>query len=182
MKVYKQNGYVLIITLLMLVALTVAGMGAMLMATTDISLSGNQRVQISAKSAALTGVNAGMATLCSHPFNSVFAFASSAVKGTVFNPTPSQPRSGFYNGLYNTPMPSSVSGSYSADYFTSNAESIPNPSLSMGLGGGTGSAINTFSGQKGSKHGSFYKMGPIVGIVGNKTKVECERTVYYGLP
>ncbi len=182
MKIYKQNGYVLIITLLMLVALTVAGMGAMLMATTDISLSGNQRVHISAKSASLTGVNAAMATLCSHPYNSASASASSSINGTVFNPTPSQPPSGFYEGLYSKSVPSTTASSYSAGYSKAGAEPMPDPSLSLGRGGGSGSVINTFPGQEKNKKGSFYSMGPIIGIVGSNTKIECERTVYYGLP
>lgn len=177
-----SEGYILIVTLLMLVALVVAGMGAMMVATTDIQLSGNQRTQLAAKEASIMGINTGMATLCSKSFLTASIYAGNSVNGSVISTPPSTPQTGFYNGLYNTPIPTSSAGSsYAASFFTPTGatfgKSIPQP-----LGAyGSGSAVNIAPGLGGGGMGSIYRIGPIIGVVGN-TKMECEQFVYYGLP
>ncbi len=181
----RSEGYVLLITLLMLVALTIAGMGAMMVASTDISLSGNQRTQLSAKRAALAGINTGMAQLCSH-----FPGTALPTMSNTINTPVSSPQAGFYSGQYNTLIPSTNAGSnYSINYESSQppapylpclAEAIPKPITA--LGGGMGSAINQFPGSSGIG-GGFFNIGPSIGIVmSNNTKMECEQVVYYGLP
>ena len=185
----KRNGYILIVTLLMMVALVVAGMGAMMVATSDISLSGNQRTQVGATEASSTGINAGMATLCSNSFLHASLYSSNNVNGSLFNSPPSSPPTGFYNGLYSSPMPTANAGSsYAAYYFTPSSSpsfirqgfgsAVPPPIGSYG----SGSAVNTWAGTGGNGKGSIYRLGPYIGVVGTSTKVECEQFVYYGLP
>ena len=184
----KQRGYILIVTLLMMVALVVAGMGAMMVATSDISLSGNQRTQVGATEASSTGINAGMATLCSNSFLTAYQFAGNK---NYINTPPSSPQTGFYTGLYSSRLPTTNAGSnYAVGYFT------PSSSLSTSNGGsggfgaavpppigsyGSSSAVNTWA-DLGNGKGLIYRIGPVIGVVGTSTKVECEQFVYYGLP
>ncbi|MCL4558803.1 MAG: hypothetical protein M1491_09325 [Deltaproteobacteria bacterium] len=178
MNINEENGYVLLITLLMLVALTVAGMGAMMVSTSDIQLSGNQRTQFSAKRASLAGVNTGMAQLCSN-----FPGITNTTVTNVLNTPTSSPQAGFYGGQYTTSMPTVNAGStYNMMYgsFPFLQNSFPKPITP--LGGGMGSAINSFPSGS-SIGGGFYAIGPSIGItLGNNTKMECEQVVYYGLP
>lgn len=186
--VNKQNGYILIVTLLMMVALVVAGMGAMMVATSDVSLSGNQRTQFAAGKGCSTGINTGMASLCSNSFLNASLYSSNSVNGTLLNAPSSSPPTGFYNGLYSSPMPTANAGSnYAAGYFTPNSSTS---SLSQGFGAavppplgsyGSSSAVNTWARVGGGK-GNIYRLGPYIGVVGTSTKVECEQFVYYGLP
>ena len=173
----SNQGYILIVTLLMMVALAIAGMGAMMVATSDISLSGNQRTQLAAKEASIAGINTGMATLCSKPFITAFQYVSKTLNGSVINTPPSTPQAGFYSGLYSTPIPATNAGSsYAVGYFTTSAN-VPPPYGSYG----SGNAVNTWS-PLGSGGGMVYNVGPIIGVVGNNTKMECEQFVFYGLP
>jgi len=179
----SNQGYILIVTLLMLVALAIAGMGAMMVATSDISLSGNQRTQLAAKEASIAGINTGMATLCSKPFITAALYAGNTVNGSVISTPPSTPQAGFYNGLYTTPIPATNAGSsYAANFFTPSsatfASSAPQPIGAYG----SGSAVNIAPGIGGGAVGSIYRIGPIIGVVGNNTKMECEQFVFYGLP
>ena len=185
----KQNGYILIVTLLMMVALVVAGMGAMMVASSDVSLSGNQRAQLAAGKGCSTGINTGMASLCSNSFLHASLYSGNNVNGTLFNAPASSPPTGFYNGLYSSPMPTTNAGSsYAAGYFT---PSSPSSSTRQGFGSavpppigsyGSSSAVNTWLGTGGGGKGNIYRLGPYIGVVGTSTKVECEQFVYYGLP
>ena len=182
----NNGGYVLIITLLALVALTIAGMGAMMVATTDVSLSGNQRTQIGAQSAAITGVNTGMANLCSHPFYvaSNPNYVANNVNGTYINTPASSPQTSFYNGIYNTPVPTNNAGSYYAvGYFTPTVNSVSAISQLTSVYGPTsvsGSRASTLPTSFGMG-GSVYTIGPVIGTAGT-ANMECEQVVYYGAP
>jgi Tfp pilus assembly protein PilX len=185
--VNKQNGYILIVTLLMMVALTVAGMGAMMVATSDVNLSGNQRTQVAAREASGTGINAGMATLCSNSFLTASRYVGNTINGPMNTP-PSSPPAGFYTGLYSSLAPTTNAGSnYAAGYFTPSSSpsstrqgfgaAVPPPIGSYG----SRSAVNTWS-DLGTGKGMVYRIGPEIGVVGTSTKMECEQFVYYGLP
>lgn len=175
----KQNdGYVLIITLLSLVALTVAGMGAMLIASSDISLSGNQRSQIIAMDASMAGVNTAVATMCAYGIQNAFTYAAnntSNAPAPTLNKLPSVPPSSFYSGHYWTGVPSGA-GTYAASYLTSPATTMP---LSPA---GTQSATNVYIHSGGAGGGNFFNLGPSTGLVGANTEMECEEITYFGLP
>ena len=182
----NNAGYVLIITLLSLVALTIAGMGAMMVATTDVSLSGNQRTQIGAKVASIAGVNAGMANLCSHPFYVAGNpnYVASSINGTYVNTPTSSPQATFYNGIYSTPKPTANAGSsYAVGYFTPTVNPlIPLSQLSSVAGPGSvsGSRASTLPTSFGFG-GNTYTIGPVIGTAGTAS-MECEQVVYYGAP
>ena len=182
----NNAGYVLIITLLALVALTIAGMGAMMVAATDVSLSGNQRTLIAAQQASLAGVNTGMANLCSHPFYVAGNpnYVASSINGTYINTPPSSPQTAFYNGLYSTPAPTTNAGSnYAVGYFTPTVNpNIPISQLSSVAGPGSvsGSRASTLPSSFGFG-GNTYTIGPVMGTAGT-ANMECEQVVYYGAP
>ena len=181
-----NEGYVLIITLLALVALTVAGMGAMMVASTDVSLSGNQRTQIAAQQASLAGVNTGMANLCSHPFYLAgnLNYVAPSINGSTVNTPTSSPQASFYNGIYSTPVPTSNAGSnYAVGYFT--PTSNPNLPISQlasvyGPSSTSGSRASTLPTSYGFG-GNTYTIGPVMGTAGTAS-MECEQVVYYGAP
>ncbi len=185
----KQNnnaGYVLIITLLSLVALTIAGMGAMMVATTDVSLSGNQRTQIGAQVASMAGVNTGMANLCSHPFFVAANpnYVSNNINGAYINTPVSSPQTSFYNGIYSTPKPAANAGSnYAVGYFTptvNSSSAISQLTSVYGPSSASGSRASTLPTSFGMG-GSVYTIGPVIGTAGTAS-MECEQVVYYGAP
>jgi hypothetical protein len=177
----KENGYVLIITLLSLVALTIAGMGAMMVASSDIQLSGNQRTQVATRSVSMLGVNAGMAALCSNSF--LIASHYTGTSSGYLNSPASQPQAAFYQGIYGTPVPANTpgAGQYIIGYSAANSSTAPVPQSSSDLG--SGNVVNTwFKGGGGGIGGGFYLVGPMMGLTGGSTKMECEQGVYYGAP
>jgi Tfp pilus assembly protein PilX len=182
----SNAGYVLIITLLSLVALTVAGMGAMMVATTDVSLSGNQRTQVAAQVASLAGINTGMANLCSHSFWVAANpnYVANSINGTVINTPTSSPQASFYNGIYSTPVPATNAGSgYAVGYFTptvNSSSAISELSSTSGPAGVSGSRASTLPTSFGFG-GSVYTIGPVIGTAGTAS-MECEQVVYYGAP
>ncbi len=179
-------GYVLIITLLAMVALTIAGMGAMMVATTDVSLSGNQRTQIAAQSASIAGVNTGMANLCSHSYFVAANpnYVSNNINGSYINTPTSSPQTSFYNGIYSTPAPTSNAGSsYAVGYFTPTVNSVSAISQLASVYGPSsvqGSRASTLPTSFGFG-GSVYTIGPVMGTAGTAS-MECEQIVYYGAP
>ncbi len=182
----NEAGYVLIITLLALVALTIAGMGAMMVATTDVSLSGNQRTQIAAQQASMAGVNTGMANLCSRPFYIAGDpnFIAPSVNGYYVNTPTSSPQTSFYNGIYSSPVPTTNAGSsYAVGYFTPTVN--PNLPISQlasvyGPSSVSGSRASTLPTSFGFG-GNTYTIGPVIGTAGTAS-MECEQVVYYGAP
>ena len=174
----QNGGYVLLITLLMLVALTIAGMGAMLVATSDIQLSGNQRQQTFVNQP--PGIDMGMANMC----GSYYYQAHPSSPMVVLNPpgtnTPaSQPNTGFYAGIYNAPV-SATNLNYDMPYLS--ADSTPFPSAPSPFGAGwTGDVTGLPGHGGGGGAGGFYRVLSM-GIVGNNTRMECEQLVYYGIP
>ncbi len=182
----NNAGYVLIITLLALVALTIAGMGAMMVATTDVSLSGNQRTQIAAQQASIAGVNTGMANLCSHTYLVAgnLNYVASSINGTYINTPVSSPQTSFYNGIYSSPVPTANAGSsYAVGYFTPTVDpNLPISQLSSVYGPSSvsGSRASTLPTSFGFG-GSTYTIGPVIGTAGTAS-MECEQVVYYGAP
>ncbi len=182
----NNAGYVLIITLLSLVALTIAGMGAMMVATTDVSLSGNQRTQIGAQVASIAGVNAGMANLCSHPFYvaSNPSYVANNINGAYINTPVSSPQTSFYNGIYSTPKPTANAGSsYAVGYFTptvNSSSAISQLTSVYGPSSVSGSRASTLPTSY-RLGGSVYTIGPVIGTAGTAS-MECEQVVYYGGP
>ncbi len=167
-------------------ALTVAGMGAMMIATTDVSLSGNQRTQIAARQASLAGVNTGMASLCSRPYYVAGNpnYIASSVNGSYINKPVSSPPTSFYNGIYSTPVPTANAGSsYAVGYFTPTVN--PNLPISQlasvyGPSSVSGSRASTMPTSFGFG-GNTYTIGPVIGTAGTAS-MECEQVVYYGSP
>jgi hypothetical protein len=177
MRINKQNGYVLLITLLMLVALTIAGMGAMMVATTNISQSGNQRQQILVSQP--PGIDMGMANLCSSYYYN--ANPSQTLDTGILNTPSSIPQAGFYSGIYSTPVPTTNAGAnYNVAYMTVTTLPFPAPPSPFGAGWSIdiGGLLNPHGGGGG---GNFYRIISI-GVGPNNVKMECEQIVYYGIP
>lgn len=184
MGIDKEHGYVLIITLLALVALTIAGMGAMMVASSDIQLSGNQRTQISARVTAIAGITSGMSTLCSNSFLTASHYTGTG-SGYITTP-PSQPQASFYPGLYSTPVPTNTSTAthYTVGYNSASVTAASPPKVA-GNYGSAGNVSNSWIGIAGGGGGGlsgFYMIGPMIGLTGAGTKMECEQGVYYGMP
>ena len=173
----KNAGYVLLITLLMLVALTIAGMGAMMVATTDISQSGNQRQQLLVSQP--PGIDMGMANLCSSYYYNTNP--SPTVNTGVLNTPPSMPNAGFYSGIYSTPVPSTNAGTnYNVAYMTMTSLPFPAPPTPFGAGWSK-DATGQLNLHGGGGGGNFYRVISM-GVGPNKVKMECEQIMYYGIP
>ena len=174
----QNNGYILLITLLMLVALTVAGMGAMMVATSDIQLSGNQRQQIFTNQP--PGIDMGMANMCGSYYFQTHPSAPAIVSTPTGKNTPtSLPNTGFYAGIYSAPEPT-VSSNYNMPYLSASA--IPFPTAPSPFGENwTQQRSGSIGSGSGGGAGGFYRVLSM-GILGNNTKMECEQVVYYGIP
>ena len=173
-----NDGYVLLITLLMLVALTIAGMGAMMVATSDIQLSGNQRQQTFVNQP--PGIDMGMANVCgSYYFQSHPALPPIVLTPAGKNTPTSLPNTGFYAGIYGAPEPTN-SSNYNMPYL--NVKPIPFPSAPNPFGENWSEQKSGLPGHGGAGGaGGFYRVLSM-DIVGNNTRMECEQIVYYGIP
>ncbi len=174
----KQDGYVLLITLLMLVALTIAGMGAMMVATSDIQLSGNQRQQAFVKQP--PGIDMGMGNLCGSYYYQLHPSSPTVVQNPSSTNTPTSiPNTGFYAGIYDAPEPTTPSY-FDMPYLKVKPTSFPAAPSPFGSGWtGDQTGLPGHGGSGGA--GGFYRVLSM-GIIGNNTRMECEQIVYYGIP
>ncbi len=89
----NQKGYIMVLTLLMLVALTVAGLGAMLIASSDVRQAGIQMFNQTTIQAGITGTNVLSGVLNSYSVQP-FQYSANQVRQELGNGY------GWYKGNY----------------------------------------------------------------------------------
>lgn len=164
----NQKGYILILTLLMLVALTVAGLGAMMLASSDIREAGVEKFHEVTFQTAVTGLNELSALMQSYPVQPP-SYPQNQVDVTLSN----NPTYLWYKGHYSQDY---TSGSFSGLSLTSPAAiqklAVSAPQLMAGqeISNALGPQIYT-------------QVYPIVvtGVGPNSSAIEVEKLIYLGM-